>query len=111
MTHPQDVMKEFDWESVARLFHDTYEELAPKFGYKTRPDTKQFDSTSKNGRLMMAVVERVLSQKIAEAEQRMKMELHQTLGKAMRQENGKWIVEISDPLAKIFLDSVSPHHN
>lgn len=40
---------------LARLFHETYERLAPSFGYETRDDTKVFDPTSKNGRLMVAV--------------------------------------------------------
>jgi hypothetical protein len=51
---------ERDGESVARLFHETYERLAPAFGYETRKDTKVFDANSKNGRLMIAVCESVL---------------------------------------------------
>ena len=43
-----------DAVEVAILFHDTYERLAPSFGYKTRDDTKQFDPESKNWRLMVA---------------------------------------------------------
>lgn len=31
---------------LARLFHDTYEKLAPSFGYETREETKIFDETS-----------------------------------------------------------------
>ena len=42
-------------ERLARLFHDTYERLAPKFGYETREETKQFDPESPNGKLMIAV--------------------------------------------------------
>ena len=42
-------------EAIARHFHDTYERLAPSFGYETRPDTKAFDPASANGRLMIAV--------------------------------------------------------
>lgn len=38
-------------EELARLFHDTYERLAPQFGYDTREDTKEFDPTSPNGKL------------------------------------------------------------
>lgn len=53
-------------EIVAEQFHDIYEELAPLFGYQTREDTKIFDKTSTNGRLMIAVVERVLANQIAE---------------------------------------------
>lgn len=46
-----------DWAVArARLFHDTYERLAPQFGYETRPDTKAFDPESPNGRLMTAVI-------------------------------------------------------
>lgn len=49
-------------KELAILFHDTYERLAPDFGYETRPDTKQFDPTTPNGRLMIAVCEVVLSE-------------------------------------------------
>lgn len=46
-------------EQLARLFHDTYERLAPQFGYETRNDTKQFDPATPNGRLMIAVCNEV----------------------------------------------------
>lgn len=39
---------------LARDFHVIYERLAPSFGYETREDTKEFDPTSENGRLMIA---------------------------------------------------------
>lgn len=42
-------------EELARKFHETYEQLAPQFGYATREDTKQFDASSPNGKLMIAV--------------------------------------------------------
>lgn len=42
-------------ERVARKFHDTYERLAPNFGYETRADTKAFDPDTPNGKLMIAV--------------------------------------------------------
>ena len=42
-------------EQLARQFHEVYERLAPSFGYETRKDTKKFDPTQPNGRLMMAV--------------------------------------------------------
>ena len=42
-------------EALAVLFHETYERLAPQFGYETRTETRQFDPTSQNGRLMIAV--------------------------------------------------------
>jgi len=40
---------------LAVRFHETYERLAPGFGYTTRPETRVFDSHSPNGRLMVAV--------------------------------------------------------
>ncbi len=45
----------FEAQQIARLFHDTYERLAPSFGYETREDTKEFDPESPNGKLMAAV--------------------------------------------------------
>jgi hypothetical protein len=47
--------------ALAIEFHDTYERLAPSFGYETRPDTKAFDPTTPNGRLMTAVCGELLS--------------------------------------------------
>jgi hypothetical protein len=49
-------------ECLARKFHNLYEELAPQFGYETRPDTKGFDPTSPNGKLMIAVCSRLATQ-------------------------------------------------
>jgi hypothetical protein len=48
--------------SLARLFHDTYERLAPAHGYETRPETRQFDPDSPNGRLMVATCGAVLEE-------------------------------------------------
>jgi len=39
----------------AKLFHDTYEHLATKYHYKTRVETRIFNSQSPNGKLMIAV--------------------------------------------------------
>lgn len=47
--------QEGEAEALARKFHDTYERLAPSFGYETRQETRQFDPTTPNGRLMIAV--------------------------------------------------------
>ena len=46
-------------EVIAEMFHDTYERLAPQFGYATRPDTRKFDPESPNGRLMIAVCKEI----------------------------------------------------
>lgn len=48
-----------DDEEMARKFHNTYERLAPQFGYETREETKQFDPSSANGQLMIAVCREV----------------------------------------------------
>lgn len=40
---------------LARQFHETYELLAPSFGYETREETKQFNPYTPNGKLMIAV--------------------------------------------------------
>lgn len=45
---------------LAKLFHETYERLAPDFGYTTRPETREFDDGSPNGRLMIAVCGEIL---------------------------------------------------
>ncbi len=40
---------------LAVLFHETYERLAPEFGYETRKDTKLLKLNTPNGQLMLAV--------------------------------------------------------
>lgn len=52
-------------EQLARYFHRTYEKLAPSFGYETRPDTKDFDPTTPNGRLMCAVAQKAIEGPLA----------------------------------------------
>ena len=49
----------FDPVEIAKKFHETYETLAPSFGYETRKDTKVFDPNSQNGKLMIAVCKEV----------------------------------------------------
>ena len=53
--------------ALAVRFHETYERLAPSFGYETRTDTRTFDPESKNGRLMVAVCRELLSTRPAES--------------------------------------------
>ncbi len=48
-------------EELARAFHAAYEELAPQFGYTTKPETREFSTDSPNGRLMIAVADRIMS--------------------------------------------------
>lgn len=50
-------------EELARFFHETYERLAPEFGYKTRKATSVpwADVPANNKRLMVAVCERILA--------------------------------------------------
>jgi len=57
MTPPTDATATGLKEAIALAvrFHETYERLAPSFGYETRPDTKAFDPETPNGRLMIAV--------------------------------------------------------
>lgn len=54
-------MKKLTPLQLAVLFHDTYEGLAPSFGYETREDTKVFDKDSPNGKLMIAVCKTMLA--------------------------------------------------
>lgn len=49
-----------DPEALARKFHDTYESLAPLFGYRTRENTKGFDPSSPNGKLMIEVCKAII---------------------------------------------------
>ena len=44
---------------LAKAFHDTYERLAPEYGYETREDTREFDPNSPNGQLMIAVCKEI----------------------------------------------------
>jgi hypothetical protein len=48
--------------NYTKKFHETYERLAPLFGYETRKDTKAFDPESPNGKLMIAVVSEIGSE-------------------------------------------------
>lgn len=48
-------------EYLARVFHQFYEEMAPDLGYQPRPETRQFDPESANGKLMIAVCTRMFT--------------------------------------------------
>ncbi len=62
-------------EQLARKFHETYERLAPVYGYETRKETREFDPTSPNGRLMIAVTDQVFNEVIVELSRKQE-ELH-----------------------------------
>ena len=42
-------------------FHNTYEKLAPNYGYETRKDTKELDFNSSNGKLMYATINEIIT--------------------------------------------------
>lgn len=67
-------------EEVAKLFHDTYERLAPEFGYETQPRTAVAweNVPEPNKSLMIAVAEHVM---------------HKILGTipCEEDENGEWV--------------------
>jgi hypothetical protein len=46
---------------MARCFHETYERLAPHYGYATREATREFNAHSDNGRLMIAVCAEIIA--------------------------------------------------
>jgi len=54
-------VEQVDALDLARMFHEAYERLAPMFGYETREDTKIFDPSTSNGRLMIATASEVLA--------------------------------------------------
>lgn len=47
--------------ALAILFHNWYEKLAPEFGYETREETREFDPNSKNGKLMVATCQQLMT--------------------------------------------------
>lgn len=63
-------------KKYTEMFHNTYEMLAPKYGYETRGDTKQLDFDSPNGKLMYATIEKIVCP-ILEENQQLKDRLQQ----------------------------------
>jgi hypothetical protein len=47
--------------ALAKLFHDTYERLAPQYGYQTRLETRKFVPDTPNGKLMVATCAEILA--------------------------------------------------
>jgi hypothetical protein len=60
---------------IARKFHKVYEKLAPEFGYTTRPETREFDENSSNGKLMIAVCKEVVLKELDRAREEVLLEL------------------------------------
>jgi hypothetical protein len=56
-----DLRTALDPAHVARQFHEAYERLAPSVGYTTREDTRTFNPTTANGKLMIAVCAELVS--------------------------------------------------
>lgn len=54
-----------DAQQLAVIFHNIYERLAPDFGYETRTETRNFDPTTPNGKLMIAVCAEVIAHHLA----------------------------------------------
>lgn len=61
---------------ITKKFHDTYEKLSKEYDYETRKETKVFDITSNNGKLMYATVNEVISP-ILDENQDLKKQLHE----------------------------------
>ena len=59
---------------LAQKFHEVYERLAPKFSYETRKETRQFDPTTPNGRLMVAVCGELLQPAVAQEQDALQRE-------------------------------------
>ena len=61
-----------DAEQLAEFFHTTYEALAPKYGYETRPATakswSEIPEDNNNKRLMIAVCAEVVQKFFADKE-------------------------------------------
>ena len=64
MTLNKDQENKITPQKLASLFHDTYETLAPSFGYETRKETREFNPKSTNGKLMIAVCKFILETEI-----------------------------------------------
>lgn len=93
---------------LAKLFHETYEALAPCYGYETRKDTRVFSENSKNGKLMIAVCLNILvvleeaDRSIKTQEVRLLRKVHQAAFNPLSQANDslEWYRKLQVPLNK-----------
>jgi hypothetical protein len=53
---------DIDAPTLAIMFHNNYERLAPSHGYEIRQETRRFDPDSPNGKLMVATCVAVLAE-------------------------------------------------
>lgn len=53
---------DIDGPTLAVMFHNNYERLAPSYGYETRKETRKFDPDSPNGKLMIATCEAIMNE-------------------------------------------------
>ena len=54
-------------EELARLFHETYERLAPEFGYETRPESAtSWDRVPDNNKHLMTATAEVVITELAD---------------------------------------------
>jgi len=51
-----------DAMALAKKFHNIYENLALEYGYKTNPDTKEFNMDSPNAQLMVATCAEIIKE-------------------------------------------------
>ena len=52
-------------DQLAREFHDTYERLAPTFGYETRPESRtRWDQVPEQNRMLMVATAAALISKL-----------------------------------------------
>lgn len=89
-------VEELTPQKLASIFHDTYETLAPAYGYGTRKQTRDFDSESSNGKLMIATckfileteIEPALTDTLAEGERRERERMREEISQALWNEDG-----------------------
>lgn len=95
-------------EQLARMFHDIYETLAPRYGYETRKETRKFKRSSPNGQLMIAVCIEVLAvlerenQSVGNQERKLLREVFRAADSPLSEANDslEWYRALQVPLAK-----------
>lgn len=94
-------------EEIARLFHDTYERLAPEYKYDTRPETRKFYPTSPNGKLMRAVVAEVVIPLLEAERQRCEEMVEAGYENGVKQTIAQFLrMNLENPKAPVNVDEV-----